>query len=86
MKVGHQLLMLTLLVTLKALNPLVEMLKCRLLLIHTILYMLKSLLQMLKLRGESNMILINAILHRIESSIIDYWELLHASPKSIDLS
>ena len=86
MKVGHQLLMLTLLVTLKALNPLVEMLKCRLLLIHTILYMLKSLLQMLKLRGESNMILINAILHRIESSIIDDWELLHASPKSIDLS
>ena len=73
--------MLTLLATLNVLNPLLKMLKCSLLLIHTILYMLKSLLQMLKLRGEASLILINAILHRIELSITDYCELLYTSPK-----
>ena len=73
--------MLTLLVTLNALNPLLEMLKYSLLLIHILLYTLKSLLQMLKLRGEASLILIHAILHRIESSISDYCELLHTSAK-----
>ena len=73
--------MLTLLATLNALNPLLKMLKCSLLLIHTILYTLKSLLQMLKLRGEASLILINAILHKIESSITNYCKLLHKSAK-----
>ena len=73
--------MWTLLVTLIVLNPLLKMLKCSLLLIHTILYTLKSLLQMFKLRSEASLILINAILHRIELSITHNCELLHVSPK-----
>ena len=73
--------MWTLLVTLIVLNPLLKILKCSLLLIHTILYTLKSLLQMFKLRSEASLILINAILHRIESSITHNCELLHVSPK-----
>ena len=80
-KVSHHFLMLTLLATLNALNPLLEMLKYSLLLIHMLLYTLKSLLQMLKLRGEASLILIHAILYRIESSITDYYELLHTSAK-----
>ena len=52
-KVSHHLLMLTLLATLNALNPLLEMIKCSLLLIHAILHTLKSLLQILKLRSEA---------------------------------
>ena len=43
-EVSHHLLMLTLLVTLNALNLLLEMIKCSLLLIHVILHILKSLL------------------------------------------
>ena len=69
------------LATLNVLNTLLEMLKCSLLLIHTLLYTLKSLLEMLKLRSEASLILIYAILHRIESSITDYCELLHMSAK-----
>ena len=80
-EVSHHLLMLTLLATLNALNPLLEMLKYSLLLIHILLYTLKSLLQMVKLRGEASLILIHAILHRIESSITDYCKLLHTSVK-----
>ena len=59
--------MLTPLATLNALNTLLEMLKCSLLLIHT----LKSLLEVLKLRSEASLILIYAILHIVESSITD---------------
>ena len=66
-EVHHHLLMLTLLATLNALNTLLEMLKCSLLLIHT----LKSLLEVLKLRSEASLILIYAILHIVESSITD---------------
>ena len=80
-EVSHHFLMLTLLVTINALNALLEMLKCSMLLIHMFLYMLKFLLQMLKLRGKASLILIHAILHRIESSITDYCELLHTSAK-----
>ena len=69
--------MLTLLVTLNALNTLLEMLECSLLLIHT----LKSLLEMLKLRSEASLILIYVILHRVESSITNYSKLLHTSAK-----
>ena len=71
--------MVTLLVTLNALNTLLEMLACSLLLIHTLFYTLKSLLEMLKLRSEASLILIYAILHRVESSITDYEKLLHTS-------
>ena len=76
-EISHHLLMLTLLATLNALNPLLEMIKYSLLLIHT----LKYLLQILKLRSEASMILIHAILHGLESSITDYCKLLHVSAK-----
>ena len=62
-EVSHYFLMLTLLATLNALNPLLEMIKCSLLLIHAILHTLKSLLQILKLRSEASLILIHGILH-----------------------
>ena len=78
--------MLTLLATLNAFNHLLDMLKHSLLLIHAILHMLKSLLQILKLRGEVSLILIYAILHGVESSIIDYCKLLHASAERANLS
>ena len=81
MGVSHHLLMLTFLATLNALNTLLEMLKCNLLLIHTLLYTLKSLLEVLKLRSEASLILIYAILHRVESSITNYSKLLHTSAK-----
>ena len=80
-EVSHYLLMLTLLTTLNMLNPLLEMIKCSLLLIHAILHTLKSLLYILKLRSEASLILIHAILHIVESSITDYRKLLHASAK-----
>ena len=80
-EVSHYLFMLTLLATLNALNPLLEMIKYSLLLIHVILHTLKSLLQILKLRNEASLILIHAILHGLESSITDYYKLLHASAK-----
>ena len=63
--------MLTHLATLNALNTLLKMLKCSLLLIHMLLYTLKSLLEVLKMRSEASLMLIYAILHRVESSIID---------------
>ena len=78
--------MLTLLATLNALNPLLEMLKHNLMLIHASLHTLKSLLQMLKLRGEANLILIHAILHGVESSITYYCKLLHASVERANMS
>ena len=57
--------MLTLLATLNALNALLEMLKSSLLLIHTLFYTLKYLLEVLKLRSEVSLILIYAIFHRV---------------------
>ena len=78
--------MLTFLETLNVLNLLLEMLKRSLLLIHAILHTLKSLLQIFKLRGETNLILIHAILHGVESSITDYCKLLHASAERANLS
>ena len=62
------------------------MLECSLLLIHTLLYTLKSLLEVLKTRSEASLILIYAILHKVEASIIDYNKLLHTSAKWADLS
>ena len=73
--------MLTLLATLNALNTLLKMLECSLLLIHMLLYTLKSLLEMLKTRSEDSLILIYAIFHGIESNITDNGELFHMSPK-----
>ena len=78
-EVSHHFLMLTLLTTLNALNPLLEMLKCSLLLIHAILKTLKSW-------DEANLIMIHAILHGVESSITDYCKLLHASVERANLS
>ena len=63
--------MLTRLVTLNAINALLEMLECSLLLIHTLLYALKSLLEVLKSRSEASLILIYVLLHRIETSVMD---------------
>ena len=63
--------MLTRLVTLNAINALLEMLECSLLLIHTLLYALKSLLEVLKSRSEASLILIYVFLHRIETSVMD---------------
>ena len=63
--------MLTHRATLNMLDTLLEMLNRSLLLVHTLLYMLKSLLEVLKSRSETSLILIYAILHRVESSIMD---------------
>ena len=71
--------MLTLLKTLNALNPLLEILKRNLILIH-------ASLEILKPWGEASLILIHVILHRIESSIIDYYKLLHASAEKANMS
>ena len=50
------------------------------------LHALKSLLQILKLRSEANLILIHAILHGVESSITNYYKLIHASAERANLS
>ena len=63
--------MLTRLVTLNVINALLEMLECSLLLIHTLLYALKLLLEVLKLRSGASLILIHVLLHRVEMSVMD---------------
>ena len=63
--------MLTHLTTLNVINTLLEMLECSLLLIHTLLYALKPLLEVLKSRSEADLILIYALLHRVEMSVMD---------------
>ena len=63
--------MLTLLVTLNALNTLLEMLEYSLLLIYTLIYALKSPLEVLKSRSEASLILIYVLTHRVELSIMD---------------
>ena len=63
--------MLTHLTTLNAINALPEMLECSLLLIYTLLYALKSLLEVIKSRSDSNLILIYVLLHRIETRVMD---------------
>ena len=63
--------MLTRLATLNVINTLLEMLECSLLLIHTLFYALKSLLEVLKLRSEVSLILIYVLLHRVEKSVMD---------------
>ena len=63
--------MLTRLATLNAINALLEMLECSLVLIHMLLYALKSLLEVLKSRSEASLILIYVLLHRVERSVMD---------------
>ena len=62
--------MLTRLTTLNMINTLLEMLECSLLLIHTLLYALKSLLEVIKPRGNSSLILIHVLLHRVEVRVM----------------
>ena len=71
MEVSHHLLMLTRLTTLNAINALLEMLECSLLLIHTLLYALKLLLEVIKSRSDSSLILIHVLLHRVEARVMD---------------
>ena len=63
--------MLTHLATLNAINTLLEMLECSLLLIHTLLYALKSLLEVLKSRSDTSLILIHVLFHKIETSVMN---------------
>ena len=63
--------MLTRLVTLNVINALLEMLECSLLPIHTLLYALKSLLEVLKSRSDSSLILIQVFHHRVEARVMD---------------
>ena len=65
--------------TLLVIKPLEDMLKRSLLLIHAILNTLKSLLHTLELLGETCLIMIHAILHKVESHIVDNCKLLHPS-------
>ena len=71
MEVNHHLLMLTRLATFNAINALLEMLKCSLLLIHMLFYALKSLLEVLKSRSDASLILIHVLLHRVEARVMD---------------
>ena len=70
-EISHHLLMVTRLTTFNTINALLEMLDYSLLLIHTLLYTLKSLLEGLKLRNEANLILIYTLLHRVETRVMD---------------
>ena len=70
-EVSHHLLMLTRLTTFNTINALLEMLECILLLIHTLLYVLKLLLEVIKPRSDSSLILIQVLLHRVEARVMD---------------
>ena len=63
--------MLTRLTTLNTINALLEMLECSLLLIHTLLYGLEFLLEVIKLRSDSSLILIHVLFHRVEARVMD---------------
>ena len=63
--------MLTRLMTLDTINALLEMLECSLLLIHMLLYALKSLLEVIKPRSDSSLILIQVFHHRVEARVMD---------------
>ena len=68
----HHLLMLTRLTVLNMIHALLKMVEGSLLLIHTLLYELKSLLEVIKSRSDSGLILIEMLLHGIKASIMDY--------------
>ena len=63
--------MLTRLTTFNTINALLEMFECSLLLIHTLLYALKSLLEVIKTRSDSSLILIQVLLRRVEMRVMD---------------
>ena len=63
--------MLTRLTTLNTINALLEMLECSLLFIHTHLYALEYLLEVIKLRSDSSLILIHVLFHRVEARVMD---------------
>ena len=63
--------MLTRLMTLDTINALLEMLECSLLLIHMLIYALKSLLEVIKPRSDSSLILIQVFHHRVEARVMD---------------
>ena len=63
--------MLTLLTALNTINTLLEMIEGSLLLIHTLLYALKSLLEVIKPRSDSSLILIKVLLHGVEVRVMD---------------
>ena len=63
--------MVTRLTTFNTINALLEMLECNLLLIHMLLYTLKSLLEVIKSRSDSSLILIQVLLHRVETRVMD---------------
>ena len=63
--------MVTRLMALNTIHALLEMVEDSLLLIHTLLYALKSLLEVIKPRGDSNLILIEMLLHRVEAGVRD---------------
>ena len=55
------------------------------LMLHTILNVINPLLEILKLRSEPSPILVHPILHKVEVSITNNCELLHASTKRADM-
>ena len=63
--------MLTRLTALNTIHVLLEMVEGSLLLIHTLLYALKSLLEVIKSRGDSSLILIEMLFHRVEAGVMD---------------
>ena len=62
-EIGPHLLMLTRLKALNMIHALLEMVEGSLFLIHTLLYELKSLLEVIKPRGDSSLILIEMLFH-----------------------
>ena len=52
-------------------NALLEMLEYSLLVIHTFLYALKSLREVIKPRSDSNLILIHVLFHKVEAKVMD---------------
>ena len=63
--------MLTRLTALNTIHALLEMVEGSLLLIHTLLYALKSLLEVIKPRDDSSLILIEMLFHRVEAGVMD---------------
>ena len=63
--------MLTRLTALNTIHALLKMVEGSLLLIHTLLYALKSLLEVIKPRDDSSLILIKMLSHRVEAGVMD---------------
>ena len=63
--------MLTRLTALNPIHALLKMVEGSLLLIHTLLYALKSLLEVIKPRDDSSLILIEMLLYRVETGVMN---------------